>query len=205
MNRRQKPASTARMLPVVMLVIFGAPGATVSASPMTSGQDDPVTDSSAPGLVQNGNFADWKDNLPIGWKIEIGATDGARQPESRIARGDGPSLELSGDASTRAWRITSQSNDVTRHASPMIPASPVLDGDRASVKQKGNKFTSSWAVRHRANNETAHASRLTKSTSPRHTPKILNQGNSVGQTFSPAPETRIENVARKVFLLDKIR
>jgi hypothetical protein len=106
-------AATARPLLFVIciLVVAGDMGANAWAHPTTYCQDDPVADSSTPGGVKNGNFADWKDNLPVGWDVDIGATDGARKPESRIAKGEGPSLELSGDATTRAWRFVSQSVD----------------------------------------------------------------------------------------------
>ena len=77
-------------------------------------------------LVANGTFAQWKDGLPVGWDVSVGATDGARSPESHIDQGDGMSLKLSGDANTRAWRFLAQTMD----------ANP---GDTSSLIQSANK------------------------------------------------------------------
>lgn len=63
-------------------------------------------------LVVNGTFDDWSDKLPAGWTVEVGSTTGENPPLSRLKPGPGPSLELSGNARTRAWQSVSQTIDV---------------------------------------------------------------------------------------------
>ncbi len=71
-----------------------------------------VAQDTGPQLV-NGSFEAWNDAGPVGWTLEIGANHGANSPLSIVRQGDGPSLELSGDRSTRAWQMAGQSVPVT--------------------------------------------------------------------------------------------
>ncbi len=64
-----------------------------------------------PGLV-NGGF---EDKTPLsGWTLELGAQNGAVQPESKVEldprqkHGGAASLRFAGDAATRGWRIAKQ-------------------------------------------------------------------------------------------------
>ena len=59
-------------------------------------------------VIQNSSFKDWNEGLPVGWTASVGATNGSDQPLSKIEQGDGPSLRLSGDASTMAWQMVQQ-------------------------------------------------------------------------------------------------
>ena len=65
----------------------------------------------ASNMVTNGSFSRWEDESPVGWSIEIGATDGANSPKSRITESKEGGVRLSGDSSTRAWKFLSQSID----------------------------------------------------------------------------------------------
>ncbi len=60
-------------------------------------------------LIQNGNFATWTGNAPDHWTIEIGASNGGRQPASEVTRAEGSALRLSGTAHTLAWNLVKQS------------------------------------------------------------------------------------------------
>ena len=62
------------------------------ANPVSFFQVEPAADRQATNLVVNGSFAEWKNELPVGWSVGIGATDGANRPESRLAKGEGSSL-----------------------------------------------------------------------------------------------------------------
>jgi hypothetical protein len=67
-------------------------------------------------LVTNGGFESKfaKDAPPPGWAFEIGATNGANEPVSRVefdtqeAHSGKASLHLYGDDTTRAWRLVKQ-------------------------------------------------------------------------------------------------
>jgi hypothetical protein len=62
----------------------------------------------AESIVTNGNFQKWTDGVPDGWKVEIGATNGAKEPKSEVKPIKGPALMLRGDAATMAWHAVSQ-------------------------------------------------------------------------------------------------
>jgi hypothetical protein len=62
----------------------------------------------ADSLVVNGDFQEWTDGVPDGWKVEIGAMNGAETPKSEVAPIKGPALMLRGDASTMAWHSLGQ-------------------------------------------------------------------------------------------------
>ncbi len=60
------------------------------------------------GLVANGDFAVWSDGRPQGWKVDVGARNGADEPRSEMQKLDDAGLLLSGKASTMAWLSLSQ-------------------------------------------------------------------------------------------------
>ena len=62
----------------------------------------------AESLVTNGDFQKWTDGVPDGWKVEIGAMNGAEEPKSEVKPIKGPALMLRGDASTMAWHSVNQ-------------------------------------------------------------------------------------------------
>ena len=62
-----------------------------------------------PTELVNGNFEKWNSSGPAGWTVEVGANNGGNVPLSIVRKGEGPSLELTGEASTMAWNSVSQS------------------------------------------------------------------------------------------------
>ena len=62
----------------------------------------------AESIVTNGDFQKWTGGAPDGWKVEIGAKNGAEEPKSTVKPIKGPALMLRGDASTMAWHAVSQ-------------------------------------------------------------------------------------------------
>jgi hypothetical protein len=77
----------------------------------------PIQDSRSLG-IQNGSFADWKNGQPVGWDVEIGATNEGDTPVSKIRKGVGPSTELSGDINTQAWNMVRQTTATKNEQSP---------------------------------------------------------------------------------------
>jgi len=59
-------------------------------------------------LLVNGDFRDWTDGVPNGWKTEIGAWRERDGPRSEIIQLEDPGLALRGDAATLIWRAVSQ-------------------------------------------------------------------------------------------------
>lgn len=62
------------------------------------------------GLLENPDFGAWKDDLPAGWTVSVGATDGdgPLAEVSEVSRGPGGGLRLAGTATTRQWRLVTQ-------------------------------------------------------------------------------------------------
>jgi hypothetical protein len=65
-------------------------------------------------LLANGDFGAWTDGRPDGWKVDIGAMNGGREPKSEIIKLSDPGLALRGDASTLAWHSLSQEVSVRK-------------------------------------------------------------------------------------------
>lgn len=61
----------------------------------------------------NSDFTDWKNDRPAQWTVEIGATNGAAEPVSELRQADDGSLQLSGDATTKAWQSVTQTVAIT--------------------------------------------------------------------------------------------
>lgn len=58
-------------------------------------------------LLRNGDFSKWRDGVPEEWRSEHGAGSPGGTP-SVVGPAEGGGLRLSGDASTRSWRLLSQ-------------------------------------------------------------------------------------------------
>jgi hypothetical protein len=58
-------------------------------------------------LLQNGDFARWEGGAPVGWRVDVGAQQGAG-PEAVCAPAGPEGLSLSGDRTTRVWKSVSQ-------------------------------------------------------------------------------------------------
>ena len=100
-----------------------------------------VQDAAAPQIV-NGSFADWKDDLPVGWSVEIGATLGGDSPKSKLTKGPGPSLELSGDVDTIAWQVVSQTIEVQ----PGQALRLTYEAKAMGVKREGRQFDNCYVA-----------------------------------------------------------
>ncbi|MEM9643620.1 MAG: hypothetical protein AAF989_01390 [Planctomycetota bacterium] len=62
----------------------------------------------AESIVKNGDFSKWRDGIPSGWEVSVGAKNGADAPVSEVRLIAGPALMLRGDSETMAWRVVSQ-------------------------------------------------------------------------------------------------
>jgi hypothetical protein len=95
----------------------------------------PIQDSRSLG-IQNGSFADWKNGQPVGWDVEIGATNDGDTPVSKIRKGVDPSIELSGDINTKAWKMVRQIIAVQPQQSLRFSYS----AKAAGIKREGKQF-----------------------------------------------------------------
>ena len=127
------------LLTLVLSVAFIGTPSLATTIPSKWLQDNPAVDDSA-NLVENGDFTNWKEGQPVGWDVGIGAKDGANQPLSRLAKGKGPSLELSGSAKTMAWQFVSQSIDVKPEMIVRVSFQAKANGLRRQGRQKNNCY-----------------------------------------------------------------
>lgn len=86
--------------------------------------------------IRNGFFEQWADARPVGWSVAVGATNGGDKPVSKIRKGPGPSLELSGNARTMAWLSVSQTIAVQPGQSLRLTYEAKTNG----VKREGRQF-----------------------------------------------------------------
>lgn len=92
----------------------------------------------AESIVENGNFADWKDGRPVGWEFDVDAKSGEGNP-SKISNKNG--LQLSGDVKTTGWHFAKQSlklkpNQIYRFQ---------FSAKASAVKQEaGQSFDNCW-------------------------------------------------------------
>lgn len=94
-----------------------------------------VCGDAATPLVNNGfEEKTAKDGAPPGWTLELGAQNGATKPESKVEidskekHGGKASLHLSGDTSTRGWRILKQPIEVRPGGKYTLEAWAKTDG-----------------------------------------------------------------------------
>jgi hypothetical protein len=91
-------------------------------------------------LLANGNFRDWTDGRPDGWKVDIGATNGANQPKSEIIQMDGPALALRGNASTMAWHSLSQEPSLKKGRTYTLE----FEARSENVRREGRQFNNCY-------------------------------------------------------------
>ncbi|MAD80412.1 MAG: hypothetical protein CMJ50_06160, partial [Planctomycetaceae bacterium] len=94
----------------------------------------------ADSLISNGDFLQWTDGLPDGWKVEIGAMNGGDSPKSEVKPIKGPALMLRGDASTLAWHSVSQEFA----ARPGESYTLEFESRAKSVKQEGRQHNNCY-------------------------------------------------------------
>lgn len=87
-------------------------------------------------IVSNGDFAKWEGDLPDGWTVEVGATNGADSPESEVRQIAGPALMLRGDSTTMAWRTVTQ----TLNVEPGRDYRLEFDARSKDVRREGRQF-----------------------------------------------------------------
>ena len=90
----------------------------------------------AESIVTNGDFKKWTDGAPDGWKVDIGATNGAEQPKSEVKPIKGPALMLRGDASTMAWNSVSQAIAVRPGASYSFE----FESSTRNIRREGRQY-----------------------------------------------------------------
>jgi len=86
--------------------------------------------------IKNGSFKNWKEGLPVGWEVGIGADNGGSSPLSKVQKGAAPSLVLSGDASTMAWRMVKQELKLTPGTTYRLSYSAKAN----NLKREGSQF-----------------------------------------------------------------
>lgn len=86
--------------------------------------------------LTNGSFDQWEQDQPVGWDIGVGATNGRNQPKSVVRQGEGPCLELTGDARTMAWQLVSQTVSIEGGKSYRLRFTAKTEG----LKREGNQF-----------------------------------------------------------------
>jgi len=94
----------------------------------------------AESIVTNGDFQKWTDGVPDGWKVEIGATNGAEQPKSEVKPIKGPALMLRGDASTMAWNSLNQAIAVEPGASYSLE----FESRTRDIRREGNQYNNCY-------------------------------------------------------------
>jgi C-terminal processing protease CtpA/Prc len=93
--------------------------------------------SSQSSLIKNGDFAEWTDGKPTDWKISVGATsNNGKSPASVIEKGDGPSLQLSGNKKTEVWNFVGQMVPLEKNKTYMFAATARAE----NVRREGRQF-----------------------------------------------------------------
>ncbi|MDP6958528.1 MAG: hypothetical protein QF645_06905, partial [Planctomycetota bacterium] len=88
-----------------------------------------------PGIT-NGNFRDWAEGRPVGWEIQVGATNSSGSKQSHLTPGKEGGISLSGSANTGSWYAVSQDIDLPPNQYSRITYQFKTSG----LKQEGNQF-----------------------------------------------------------------
>ncbi len=96
-------------------------------------------------VIVNGTFAEWIDNQPSHWQIDIGASNGGQSPTSTVGKGLGPSLELSGNGRTLAWKLVRQSVAVIPGETLRLTFRAKATGLKREGRQYNNCHVGLWA------------------------------------------------------------
>ena len=106
------------------------------AEPAAGDRPATVTKAKPTGLLPNGDFRDWTDGRPDGWKVDIGARNGADEPKSELIQLSDPGLALRGDASTMAWHCLSQELSVRKGKTYTLE----FQARSENVRQQGGQY-----------------------------------------------------------------
>lgn len=99
-----------------------------------------VAPAGSEGLLTNGDFSAWADGRPGGWKVDIGAMNGAEQPKSEIIQLSDPGLSLRGDASTMAWHAVSQEVPVRKGVTYTLELQALSENVQRQGRQHNNCY-----------------------------------------------------------------
>lgn len=102
------PRRPVPFIPLCCSLLIGACGQnTPAAPPQTASppESNPSTSEAKP-LLQNESFTAWQDGLPEGWKVEVGAGQGA--VASALSSLPDGGVAFQGDATTEVWRYLAQ-------------------------------------------------------------------------------------------------
>jgi carboxyl-terminal processing protease len=91
-------------------------------------------------LLENADFAAWKDGVPEGWTMEQGAGMPSGK-ESSVAKGLDGGVMLSGDASTQVWRVLGQKVTLDRGARYRL----TFEARATGLKLEGTQFDNARA------------------------------------------------------------
>lgn len=86
--------------------------------------------------LTNGTFEKWKDGAPVGWTVEVGATNGRNEPKSAVEKGEGPSLQLSGTQRTLAWHLVAQTVNIESEKTYRLN----YTAKATDIKREGRQF-----------------------------------------------------------------
>jgi hypothetical protein len=87
-------------------------------------------------LLTNGDFTAWTNGRPDGWKVDIGASNGASQPTSEITKLSDPGLALRGVGSTMAWYSLEQEVAVRKGGTYSLEFQAMSKG----IQRQGRQF-----------------------------------------------------------------
>ncbi len=105
----------------------------LAALPLTGLAADPLS-------LANADFTQWKDGIPLGWTVEVGARSGGEKPSRLSPLTDG-GIELAGDAATGLWRSVSQRVELLPGAAGLrLKFDALADG----LKKEGGQFNNCY-------------------------------------------------------------
>jgi len=127
--------SKSGILGVKNVAVTAADGVVASSVKPTT-----VAPAGSGGLLANGDFSAWTDGQPDGWKVDIGAMNGAEQPKSEIIQLSDPGLALRGDASTMAWHAVSQEVSVSKGGTYTLELQALSENVQRQGRQHNNCY-----------------------------------------------------------------
>lgn len=89
--------------------------------------------------LENPTFEDWEDDMPVGWDVSVGATNGADEPLSDLYS-DGAALVLEGDSTTRAWRFIKQTVELEAGKTYRLTCETKAEG----IRRQGIQFNNCY-------------------------------------------------------------
>ncbi len=94
--------------------------------------------------VANADFDEWKEGLPVGWTLIVGATNSGGENPSRIEKGTEGGLSLRGDSRTGKWFALSQALDLEEGETVRIS----FRSRALNLRRQGNQFRNHFVSLH---------------------------------------------------------